>query len=102
MVPLDATHTVLDWMAELEAPALVVCGSYLGTLSHTLTTIAAMQGRGLEIAGVVVCESEESPVPILETGETLRRHLGGVPVATVPRNAKPEDVMAALSEITGI
>ena len=45
MVPLNEQHTVLDWIAELGAPALVVTGSYLGTISHTLTTLAAIRGR---------------------------------------------------------
>ena len=45
MVPLDGQHTVLDWMAELGSPVLVVVGSYLGTLSHTLTTVTAMKTR---------------------------------------------------------
>ncbi|CAI8037561.1 ATP-dependent dethiobiotin synthetase BioD [Geodia barretti] len=44
MVPLNERHTVLDWIAELGAPALVVTGSYLGTISHTLTTLAAIRG----------------------------------------------------------
>ncbi len=102
MVPLDETHTVLDWMAELGAAALVVAGSYLGTLSHTLTTVAAMQGRDINIAGVVVDESEESPVPLSETAETLARFLPGLGIATVPRNAPPEDVLAALKGMTGV
>ena len=45
MVPLNERHTVLDWIAELGVPALVVTGSYLGTISHTLTTLAAIRGR---------------------------------------------------------
>src|SRR5512144_2923982 len=47
MVPLDDTHTVLDWIVELGAPVLLVAGSYLGTLSHTLTAVAALRARGL-------------------------------------------------------
>ena len=35
MVPLDARHTVLDWMNALDLPLLLVAGSYLGSLSHT-------------------------------------------------------------------
>ena len=38
MVPLDAQHTVLDWMAAL-LPVLLVVGGYLGTISHTLTAL---------------------------------------------------------------
>ncbi len=101
MVPLDERHTVLDWMAELGAPVVVVCGSYLGTLSHTLTTIAVLRERRLDIAGIVVDESEESPVPVAETAETLARFLDGLTVATVPRNAEPEAVLAALKDMVG-
>ena len=63
MVPLDEEHTVLDWIAALEAPTLLVVGSYLGTLSHSLTAAAALRSRGVTIAGVVVSESEQQPVP---------------------------------------
>ena len=85
MVPLDDDHTVLDWIAALEAPALVVAGSYLGTISHTLTTLAAMRGRGVPIAGLVISESPESPVPPAETAATVVRHAGALPVAILPR-----------------
>ena len=85
MVPLDERHTVLDWMAELAAPALVVAGSYLGTISHTLTTLAALRGRGVPIAGLVISESEESPVPPAETAGTIARHAGPLPIALLPR-----------------
>ena len=30
MVPLDDKRTVLDWMAALDIPLLLVAGSYLG------------------------------------------------------------------------
>ena len=85
MVPLDDRHTVLDWIAELAAPALVVAGSYLGTISHTLTTLSAMRGRGVEVAGLVISESEQSPVPPAETAATIARHAGALPIALLPR-----------------
>ena len=34
-----ARRTVLDWMAALEIPLLLVVGGYLGTISHTLTAL---------------------------------------------------------------
>lgn len=101
MVPLDDTHTVLDWVTELGVPVLVVVGSYLGTLSHTLATAAAIRERGVAIAGVVVDESEDSPVPVAETVETLERFLAGIPVAQVGRGAGPEAVYGSLSEMIG-
>ena len=85
MVPLNERHTVLDWIAELGAPALVVAGSYLGTISHTLTTFAAIRARGIAIAGLGISESPESPVPLAETAETINRHGGPLPIVLVPR-----------------
>ena len=85
MVPLNERHTVLDWIAELGAPALVVTGSYLGTISHTLTTLAAIRARGVPIAGLVISESAESPVPLAETAETINRHAGPLPTVLVAR-----------------
>jgi dethiobiotin synthetase len=87
MVPLDREHTVLDWIAALEAPALLVVGSYLGTLSHSLTAAAALRERGVTIAGVVVSEAEDQPVPAAETAATLARFVAPVAVRVLPRSA---------------
>jgi dethiobiotin synthetase len=87
MVPLDDEHTVLDWIAALGAPALLVVGSYLGTLSHSLTAAGALRARGVTIAGIVVSESEVEPVPAAETAATLERFVAPVPVRVLPRAA---------------
>jgi dethiobiotin synthetase len=87
MVPLDAEHTVLDWIAALEAPTLLVVGSYLGTLSHSLTAAMALRERGVTIAAIVVSESEQQPVPAAESAETLARFVAPVPVCVLPRAA---------------
>ena len=84
-VPLDRCHTVLDWIAASRLPALLVTGSYLGTLSHTLTAATVLRARGIELAGLALCESAESPVPLAETRAALLRFLGDVPCALVPR-----------------
>lgn len=85
MVPLTRDKTVLDWIASVGAPCLLVVGSYLGTISHTLTATAALRQRGVALAGLVISESEESPVPPAETLETIQRFAAGVPIAIVPR-----------------
>jgi dethiobiotin synthetase len=87
MVPLDARHTVLDWIAALGAPALLVVGSYLGTLSHTLTAVAALRQRDVDLLGVIVSESLEQPAPADETAATLARFLMPAPVRVLPRAA---------------
>ena len=86
MVPLDERHTVLDWIAALDdTRVLLVAGSYLGTLSHTLTAAGMLAARGCRVEGIVVDESVEQPVPPEDTAGTLRRFVSTVPVVVVPR-----------------
>jgi dethiobiotin synthetase len=87
MVPLDPRHTVLDWIAALDAPTLLVVGSYLGALSHGLTAAVALRQRGVPLLGVIVSESAEQPVPAGETAASLARFVAPTPVRVLPRAA---------------
>jgi len=87
MVPLDTRHTVLDWMAALDIPAILVAGTYLGTLSHTLTALDTMAHAGVTVAALVVNESEDGAVPMQDTVATFGRFVHGLPVVTIPREA---------------
>jgi dethiobiotin synthetase len=86
MVPLDRAHTVLDWMVDLDIPLVMATGSYLGTISHTLTAVDVCRSRGLSLAAVVLNESEYSTVPVEETFGSLSRFLAGVPLVAIPRS----------------
>ncbi len=85
MVPLTENLTVTDWIAVLDVPAILVTGSYLGSLSHGLTAAEAIRTKGVSVAAVVVSESPENPVPLEETVDTLRRFLRPIPVLALPR-----------------
>lgn len=87
MVPLNHGATVLDLMAALGCPAILVVGSYLGALSHSLTAASALAGRGVDLAAIVVSESEQSPVKLAETADVLGRFLDPAPVIPLPRLA---------------
>ena len=65
-------RTVLDWMAALDIPLLLVVGGYLGTISHTLTALDVLAQRKLTIAAIVVSESERDTV---ELDDTVDKHL---------------------------
>ena len=86
MVPLDATHTVLDWMTALRAPVLLVAGSYLGTISHTLTALHVLAQRRLDIAAVVVSESATPGASLDDTVATIARFAQPIEVIGVPRH----------------
>ena len=85
MVPLDAEHTVLDWMAALNNPLLLVVGGYLGTISHTLTALDVLAQRHLRVAAIVVSESERNPVELDDTVASIARFAHGIGVIGLPR-----------------
>lgn len=85
MVPLDQTHTVLDWIAELEIPAILVAGSYLGSISHTLSAVGALEAEDCELTTIVVSETAGSHVPLYETVATISRFLPAIEVIALPR-----------------
>jgi dethiobiotin synthetase len=102
MVPLDHRHTVLDWMIELDIPVIVVAGSYLGTLSHTLSALEVLDRNDLKVAAVVVSETVGSTVDLDDTADTIRRFAGGSAVFALPR--LPEGLldhpgMAAIADL---
>ena len=94
MVPLDARHTVLDWMSDLRLPVIVVAGSYLGTISHTLTALAVLRQRGLALAALVINDTGQSPVPLGETAAAIHHFVGDVPIVTMARGAADDDFAA--------
>ena len=86
MAPVDDRHTVLDWMAALDPRVVLVAGSYVGTISHTLTALEVLRGRGLDPAAIVVSESGTGDEPPLaETLDALARLTPGAPLVALPR-----------------
>ena len=74
LVPINDHETMLDLMAALALPVVLVARTALGTINHTLLSLAALRQRGLAIAGLVL---NGEPVPT--TTATLRSW-GGVPL----------------------
>ena len=87
MVPLTGKHLIIDWIAALDVPVFLVAGSYLGTLSHTLTALAALAQRRIPLHAVIVSETPDSAVPLDATVEELSRWTR-LPIAAVKRRAE--------------
>ena len=85
MVPLDGERTVLDWMAALGQPVILVVGGYLGTISHTLTAIDVLAKRALRIAAIVISEKDNDTVPLDDTVASIARFSAGAEVIGLPR-----------------
>ncbi len=89
MVPLDGEHTMLDLMMALQVPLILVAGSYLGTISHTLTALDAVYRRALQVLAVIVSETPNSTVPLVDTVATIARY--AEPVIGLPRRSRRPD-----------
>jgi dethiobiotin synthetase len=87
MSPVNADHVMLDWMTALRLPLILVAGSYLGTISHTLTALDVIARRGLKVTALVISETAGSPVRLNATRDTLARFAPPVDVVTLPRLA---------------
>jgi dethiobiotin synthetase len=85
MVPIEGRRTVLDWMTMLRVPVLLVVGSYLGTVSHTLTALHVLAQRKLDIAAIVVSKTEGSAVSMDDTIASITRFAEGFNVIGIPR-----------------
>lgn len=85
MVPLDATRTVRDWIAALRLPTLLVAGTYLGAVSHTLSALAALREVGVAPAAIVV-NASAGGIALADTLASLAPHVGGVPMHAVERD----------------
>jgi dethiobiotin synthetase len=97
MVPLDAKATVCDLIAALKVPTILVAGTYLGSLSHTLTALEVAQKRDLPIAALVLNETKNSSVTMEATRESLSHFWKGS-IVTIPHNAPNASAFEKLME----
>jgi len=100
MVPLDEHRTILDVMMALRLPLILVTGSYLGTISHTLTALDSLFRRDMNVLAIIVNESLGSTVPLDDTVAAIARFAD--PVIGVPRRRRDAGNTQAGPNLGGI
>lgn len=98
MAPISGKFTALDWITQLESPCILIAGSYLGTLSHTLTAVEVLQMKNVNILAIVVNETLNSTVSLQETCECLQSFLP-YPIIAWPYSKQTEGVNKAVSTL---
>jgi len=63
LCPLGGRRTMADLAAHLGLPLLVVARAGLGTINHTLLTVAEAERRGLAVAGIVLSQVTPEHTP---------------------------------------
>lgn len=81
LCPLTDTHSFADWVARWKMPVLIVARRGLGTINHTLLTIAGIRRQRLPITGVILNQTaaEEDDFSVVDNPSELEAR-SGVPV----------------------
>lgn len=79
MVPISETELMLDLFADWALPVILVARTALGTINHSLLSIAALGSRDLEIAGILFVGEENSASEAAITSFGGVVHLGRLP-----------------------
>lgn len=74
MVPLNDQDLIIDLIVQLGLPTVLVARSGLGTLNHTLLSLAMLKARAVPCLGLVLV-GDAHP----ENEQDLR-HFGGIPI----------------------
>lgn len=95
MVPLCDDWLVLDFACALELPVVIAARPGLGTISHTLLTLQAAAGAGLDVRAVVLTPWPHTPGPIERSNRETIATLGDVDVEVLPAVAPLEPAALA-------
>ena len=95
MSPVAEDATCLDWIKAIDCSVLLVGGSYLGAISHTLTALETLGRHGREAAVVAVSESQDSSVELEETVAAIAARTAA-PV--IPLRRCPLQALASASD----
>jgi len=102
MVPLDDRRTVLDLMSVLRIPIVLVAGSYVGTISHSLTALEVLARRNINVAAVAVSESAASAATLSDTVKALQHFGGGTDIVGIPRRTPDNDLAPAFAQLAAL
>jgi dethiobiotin synthetase len=88
--PLAYDYTVCDLAVELGLALLIAARPGLGTINHTLLTLAAARGAGLDVAAVVLTPWPAEPTTLEHSNRATIERLGAVEVETLEFVAGPD------------
>lgn len=74
-VPLNGKRDAADIPVRLQLPVVLVVGMRLGCLNHALLTAAAVQARGLRLAGWIACFIDPDMARAQQNLQALRQRL---------------------------
>jgi len=107
LVPIDEKRTNVDLMVFLDVPVVLVSRPGLGTLNHTLLSLRELRRAGLDVLGVLFCETTPTEWGTIERDNrhTIERRgqvriLGNVPYmpGLADGRVSPEEFLDIVSQ----
>lgn len=84
LVPLSPEYLVRDFAVDLGLPLVIAASPGLGTINHTLLTIAAARSAGLKVEAVVLTPWPQQASAVEKSNRETIATLAGVEVETLP------------------
>jgi dethiobiotin synthetase len=85
LVPITETYLVRDLAVELALPVVIAASPGLGTINHTLLTLAAVRAAGLTVAAVVLTPWPDEPSEMERSNRETIAALGETAVEVLPQ-----------------
>ncbi len=95
LVPLNDRQDMGDLAVALGLPVILVVGMRLGCINHALLTVAAIESRGLSLAGWVASVVDADMPRLEENLATLRQRIDAPCLGMVPHLASADFRRAA-------
>jgi len=95
LVPLDDAHDMGDIAAALGLPVILVVGMRLGCINHALLTVAAIESRGLVLAGWIANVVSDGMSRFEENMDCLRKRIDAPCLGVIPHLESPDFRQAA-------
>ena len=91
MVPINDKKTILDLIKSLKIPVILVIGSYLGSISHTLNAVQNLTNNNIKISSIVISQSTNEDVGEDLTKSSLTKHIKKIPIYFISRSQNNKD-----------
>lgn len=85
LVPFTEAYSVRDLAADLGFPVVIATRPGLGTINHTLLTVEAARGAGLDVRGIVMTPWPQAPDGLAVSNRQTVQRLAGVAVSGLGR-----------------
>ena len=80
LVPLSQEYLIIDLIIKIQLPVILVSMNYLGSINHTLLTIASLKQKNIEIAGIIF-----NGEPNIETENFILNYTGIKLLGKIPK-----------------